>query len=560
MLVRLLAALCGLALFLPAQAEWIYPMNQGKVPMVPARYVAQWLGAVMTEGKKGAVTIVLEKKTAAFTVDKTAATVQGKAVTLPAPPRTKAGLVYVPASLLTTAWGVGVEYKPEVEGLDPAMTPALITLTRGKAKLLLPQYVSFHDNQVVPVTPLQLDALNGLVSLAPKHLAGGQIDLADRLGRRPLHFAAFTEQMAMVKWLLDHKAAIDVRENYYAHLSPLSAALRMGHPDVTLLLFRQGAYADTEDLGWAARLGNAEVVKELLARVPPEAEPREIMLYHPLHEAAARGDAEIVGLLLAKGANADYNYRQTGTPLLSAVGNGHLEIVKRLLEQGVALDAPVDISKNMFIRELYGYRASRFAQFTEITPLQYAAYRGQGEVYDFLLAQGADPQAKTADGLLPLAAAAYSGKPSAVELLITLIEKGLPVNGTTDGLAIRLDCNWLDAEKIIGDKNSRRVELQLANLTPLHLAILARDTDSVVAKATLLLEHGADVNARTKLGLTPLHLALANVESYSLCQLLVKHGADVNAKTDQGLTPVTYARLFNDEVVAEYLRKKGGKE
>jgi hypothetical protein len=80
-------------------------------------------------------------------------------------------------------------------------------------------------------------------------------------------------------------------------------------------------------------------------------------------------------------------------------------------------------------------------------------------------------------------------------------------------------------------------------LTPLHKA--ARSGHSEIVK--LLLDHGADVNAKTDYGYsaingrTPLHESIAfgpyNMRKREICALLLKHGADVNAQDQNKETP-----------------------
>src|SRR4051794_35089612 len=62
------------------------------------------------------------------------------------------------------------------------------------------------------------------------------------------------------------------------------------------------------------------------------------------------------------------------------------------------------------------------------------------------------------------------------------------------------------------------------NLTPLHLAVFHRHQDVAV----FLLEHGADVNAKTTAGVTPLHFA-AQTANQQLVELLLAHKAKLNA-------------------------------
>jgi len=69
---------------------------------------------------------------------------------------------------------------------------------------------------------------------------------------------------------------------------------------------------------------------------------------------------------------------------------------------------------------------------------------------------------------------------------------------------------------------------------------------------------GADVNAKGKWGITPLHYA-AQQGHKEVVELLIAAGADVNAKTNGGLTPLVLAEEEKQTETADLLRKHGGK-
>jgi ankyrin repeat protein len=67
---------------------------------------------------------------------------------------------------------------------------------------------------------------------------------------------------------------------------------------------------------------------------------------------------------------------------------------------------------------------------------------------------------------------------------------------------------------------------------------------------------GADVNAKSSGGTTPLYVAALGGHK-EIAELLIAEGANVNAKNGMGATPLIVAALFRHKVVAELLIAEG---
>ena len=75
----------------------------------------------------------------------------------------------------------------------------------------------------------------------------------------------------------------------------------------------------------------------------------------------------------------------------------------------------------------------------------------------------------------------------------------------------------------------------------------------------LLIANGLDVDSREPLWQqTPLHVAASNLK-LQFTQMLIEHGADLNAKDHIGLTPLDCASLYSDTRTADLIDQSGGK-
>jgi ankyrin repeat protein len=123
------------------------------------------------------------------------------------------------------------------------------------------------------------------------------------------------------------------------------------------------------------------------------------------------------------------------------------------------------------------------------------------------------------DGYPPLGLAIFFRHP---ELARELIARGADVNAAA--------------------KNPQRV-------APIHAAITVGDFKTT----QLLLEHGADPNARQESGFTAFHGAAAHGD-VEMAKLLLKFHADPRAKTDDGKDAADVAQKYGQPAFVEWLR------
>ena len=240
-----------------------------------------------------------------------------------------------------------------------------------------------------------------------------------------------------------------------------------------------------------------------------------------------------------------------------AAGQGDLAVVQRELNKGADVNAR---------DEVYGG-----------TPLHWAAFRGRNEVAEFLIAEGADVNAKNKADATPLDKAIEKNQDETVSLLrehggkatkeskpaepVSETVKPEPPIAKAPDISIHHAAKTGNIEAVKQHLNDGAdVELKCVNCGGTVLGHAAYGGQKEIAK--LLIAKGADVNTKNKDSTTPLHQASLGGHK-EVAELLIGKGADVNAKvvsgTKQGLTPLDAANETNHPEIADLLRKHGGK-
>ncbi len=354
------------------------------------------------------------------------------------------------------------------------------------------------------------------------------------------------------------------------------------------VLEREPALLDSQDsegftsLGYAAKLGHT-VLAEMLLLKSADTTSGGGRCLTPLHWAAQNGNIEVARLLLGAGTDPliksrpvlrEFSHfegcwleyteeeaeRRRETALSCAFQSHNNEMVKTF----IPFIPPDEI--NLYFHKVDGLENIKAVLETGrvdidcfgngVTRLFHAARFRDASLVRLLLQHGADPNKRCgwdlwdygdeitititlsqepngALGPTPLHAFAGigfdrrvlfdSGKEEAAECLRLLLEAGGDVNASMD-------------EGLYRNQNG----------TPLHHAVQRIETGSGVHWGSLdkseilltelLLSAGADANAKTTAGNTPLHLA--SPENPCLLEMLVEHGADINSVNIHGRTPL----------------------
>jgi ankyrin repeat protein/spore coat protein CotH len=255
--------------------------------------------------------------------------------------------------------------------------------------------------------------------------------------------------------------------------------------------------------------------------------------------AVRTGDIEAIKQHIAEGADVNALYFEM-PPLTWSATMGQTEAAELLLQHGA---------------DINGRNRDRN------TALHLAVFLGRAEIAKLLIKNGADVNAKNNDGATPIdllgvpwEMTQFLSKPLGIKLEQEQVEAGkaeiakiLRVSNPSEGE------NTFSVEEIwdaASNGNLNMVKRAIANGIDVNMKDPKSGGTMLAAAAlmghmeivALLLEHGADVNARSKDGGTALHAAafLGRVETV---KLLLDKGADTTLRHKMGSTAIDGAKL-----------------
>jgi ankyrin repeat protein len=391
--------------------------------------------------------------------------------------------------------------------------------------------------------------------------AGATPDLADDTGATPLYLACVNRSGPMVERLLQARA--NPNAALVSGETVLMTCARTGEATGVRALLTRGANVNATEPGhhqtalmWAAAQSQPKAVEALLeggadvrarsrsytqtvtSEVTQRA-GREELNYTvprggstPLLFAARSGDAESARLLIEAGADVNDELPDGASALVVAAHSGHTSAATLLLEKGAdpnaaavgytALHAAVLRGDLNLVKVLLAHKANPNAQITKgmpvrrtsqdfelpktlmgATPYLLAAKFLEADIMRALAAGGADTRLPMNDGATPLLAAAGMGivAPAQDERRGTN-RRGLAI---IDGGTVEPESQVVEAVSAALTLGSDINGTNPAGETAVHIAS-AQGYDSVVK---LIVERGADLNARNAKGLTPLGALVA---------------------------------------------------
>ncbi|KAF4435613.1 ankyrin 1 [Fusarium acutatum] len=341
-----------------------------------------------------------------------------------------------------------------------------------------------------------------------------------------------------LKSVLDAGVDINSKLRDVHSFHALGIAARSGHVEICRMLLDHGTCKEFDDdsaLIHAARANNVEIVNMLLK----EGHKVDVQLddspYHgtPLVAAARAGYKAIVTALLEKGADVNYAAPKEITPLMSAVLGNQATIAKTFIDAGADMNA-VSGANNK-------WNATHFAYDLP-------------DCMKVLVEAGADINALGPDGT-PFYLAAYFNQTKVVELLLEHkpdLETRCPEGDFTDAgytpLLCAASCGYNELLRLLLEAGADIEAKTPKGGTPLILAVATNNEESV----KILLEYNLNIDARDIWEGSAL-FCLPNPANLSVVRRLINRGASLTIRNNEKFTPLGRAVVYGDLPLVQML-------
>lgn len=227
------------------------------------------------------------------------------------------------------------------------------------------------------------------------------VDDTDSNGRCALHCAASEGQVAAVKYLIEAKASLNIKDKH--ENTPLNDAVRQKHDAVAAELRRGGAYALTMpgfkmgvQMCISAFNGDLKQLKRMLNN-DVDVNSKDYDARTALHLASSAGHTNVVQFLLKMNVDVNSRDRFGFSPLADAVRHEHKDVQQELLAAGgklLGIDEAVDLctaaaagNVQKLISLIQGRSDPNAKDYDGRTALHLAASNGHSAVLDYLLNQ-----------------------------------------------------------------------------------------------------------------------------------------------------------------------------
>ncbi|KAK2052731.1 hypothetical protein LY76DRAFT_609656 [Colletotrichum caudatum] len=393
---------------------------------------------------------------------------------------------------------------------------------------------------------------------------GPILDYESEKGETPLFYAAQSKDINIAKKLFELGASPEFRNTRYVNSSPLVRAVEKNNEAFVRLFLHERSKSSLSRVRSPSRLASSdeehdgeeglEVPDERTMPSSGEDGQTPILSSKTCDEDVSHAaNAAIAKLLLASGAEMESAGKYGRTPLHFACFNGHLAFAEMLVEAGAKLDS----------RDEYGG-----------TPLHIACNNGDPKTASFLLKVGAEVEATNNNFMTPLLYALLLEEMACLDVLLS---HGANINRRDNrGRTPVFDAIRNSGSQYFQRFLEKQPDITITDhsgQTPLFELQTWR-SNSILSNAKLLveagvdaahrnnkgqtflhvnfgcvqwvLEQGFDVNARDNTSRTPLLEAVK--EGYAkLVTLLIHHGADLDAADDHGWTPLSAAIACHDD-------------